>query len=364
MALGNQSNLPKSIVNSLMPPDYSQWQREEGVKKQTVIKGFLPSLASMKEEKGKKALKKTSWTRSKEKPSGRLKTTPKKQRTWHQTAAREAMLAKSAENIRILQQLSKSKMNSLEELKHHSSVLLEKNRRLVKDIKEMDDDTVKRARELLQQYDMFGTVITTFKDSSQNQVGVAKAELQETLKTVEKNMGKLEQERKRMSTKVQALQEELNVLRTYMDKEYPVKAVQISSLLRSIRNLNQEQEDELEDIEDLSKRFLETLAMKAKEEQEGILQTVAEEKLSEYQDGLRQMHLNNMELRRQIQIQKEVIDELMKEIQELQKSIIMLHNTIRDPREVIFADVLLRRPRCSPDMAVVLNIPTEEDFPL
>ncbi|KAG8131529.1 hypothetical protein E2320_009453 [Naja naja] len=49
-----------------------------------------------------------------------------------------------------------------------------------------------------------------------------------------------------------------------MDKEYPLKAVQIASLLRSIRNLNEEQ-----------------------------------------QDGLEQMHRNNKELRRQIDVQKE-----------------------------------------------------------
>lgn len=54
------------------------------------------------------------------------------------------------------QKLSKNKMNSLDEMKHHSSVLLEKNLQLVEEIKEMDFKTVKEARELLQQYDMFG----------------------------------------------------------------------------------------------------------------------------------------------------------------------------------------------------------------
>lgn len=45
-----------------------------------------------------------------------------------------------------------------------------------------------------------------------------------------------------MTSKVQTVQDELNVLRTYMDKEYPVRAVQIASLLRSIRNLGEEQQ--------------------------------------------------------------------------------------------------------------------------
>uniref|UniRef100_A0A8C5SM12 Uncharacterized protein n=1 Tax=Laticauda laticaudata TaxID=8630 RepID=A0A8C5SM12_LATLA len=174
----------------------------------------------------------------------------------------------------------------------------------------------------------------------------------------------MDQELKRVGTRVHTLQEELNVLRTYMDKEYPLKAVQIASLLRSIRNLNEEQQDELEDTEDLAKRFLDTLARKARDEQEHILQSVADKTLLQYQDGLEQMHRNNKELRRQIDVQKEVIDDLVKEVQELHKSIVILHHSLGDPYNTIFPDVLLRQPKCTPDMEVVLNIPTDEDFPL
>ncbi|KAJ7332250.1 hypothetical protein JRQ81_014430 [Phrynocephalus forsythii] len=256
---------------------------------------------------------------------------------WTQNVSMEMKMAKSLENIKILQRISRSKTFSLEELKRHSSVLLEKNKELVQKIEEMDANTAKQARDLLQQYDLFGTIIATLQDSNQNQAGVAKAEYLATEKTVEKNMAKLELEAKRTQSKVHALQEELNVLRTYMDKEYPVKAVQIGFLMRSIRNQKEEQQDELEDMEDLCKRFLESLAEKAREEQEGILQAVAEEKLMQYQDGLKQINRNNLELKRQIEMQKEVIDELMKEISELHKSLIKLHHSVGDPRDVIFA---------------------------
>ncbi|KAL7975941.1 hypothetical protein Chor_005499 [Crotalus horridus] len=175
---------------------------------------------------------------------------------------------------------------------------MEKNKELMEKIQETEADSASQARTLLQQYDMFG-------DSNQNQVGVAKAELKAVEKNVEKNMTKMDLELKRVGTKVHTLQEEVNLLRTYMDKEYPLKAVQISSLLRNIRNLNEEQQYELEDTEDLAKRFLDSLAGKARDEQERILQSVADKTLLQYQDGLEQMHRNNVELRRQIKAQKE-----------------------------------------------------------
>ncbi|XP_062977309.1 uncharacterized protein C20orf96 homolog isoform X2 [Elgaria multicarinata webbii] len=369
MAFRNPNILPKNVISTLKQVDYSQWQRENVAQKQT-SKPSLPPVALPeleKEETKKSALNSNVRRPAGEKSSSfgsKMTVSVREKPTWQQTMKKEVKMAKSLENIKILQRLSKSRTISLEELKHHSSVLLEKNKGLVQQIKDMDADTAKGARDLLQQYEMFGTIITTLRDSSQNQVGIAKAKLQATEEMVEKNIGKLDLEMKRMHTKVHAVQEELNVLRTYMDKEYPVKAVQIASLLRSIRNLGEEQQDELEEIEDLAKRFLESFAGKVWEEQEHILQDLAEAKLMQYQDGLEQMNRNNVELRRQIQTQKKIIDESVKEIKELHRSIIKLHHSMRDPREVIFADVLLRQPKCTPDTEIVLNIPTDEDFPL
>ncbi|XP_061463408.1 uncharacterized protein C20orf96-like [Rhineura floridana] len=368
MAFMDSHIFPKSVIRTIRQTDYSQWQREDVGRKHTLKLSLPPVLASKdwkKEGKNgsprKPKDKRIEWGKT---PGLVVKMTPsvRQRAAWQQNLIREMKVAKRLESIKIIQRLSKSKTISLEELKHHSNVLLEKNQQLMKEIKEMDADTASQARGFLQQYDMFGTIITSLRDSSQNHVGVAKADLEATEKMVEKNLGKLDQEMKRMQTKVHALQEELNTLRTYMDKEYPVKAVQIASLMRNIRNLREEQQDELEDMEDLSKRFLETLAGKAREEQELILQDVAKKKLMQYQDGLQQMNRNNLHLKRQIDAQKEIIDGLVKEIKGLHKSIIRLHHSVGDPREVIFADVLLRRPKCTPDMEIILNISTDEDF--
>ncbi|XP_042317195.1 uncharacterized protein C20orf96 homolog isoform X2 [Sceloporus undulatus] len=357
------SMLPRSLISSLKNPDYSPWQRKETTKKQTFR---LPISLSEPKKEGKKRAPQKSKDRS---VSGKtpvfgLKMPMRQKPHLPQVMTKEMIMGESLDNIKIMQRIAKSRRSSLDKLKHHSNVLLKKNQELVEKIKEMDADTARQARDLLQQHDMFGTILTTLVDSSENQVGRAKRELLEKEKMVEKNMGKLDMEMTRTNAKVQALQDELNVLRSYMDKEYPVKAVQIASLMRSIRNLNEEQQDELDDVEDLSQRFLETLAEKAFEEQEHVYQSIAEKKLRQYQDGLEQMSRNNLELKRQIAGQKEIIGELVKEIKELHRSIIKLHHSIGDPRDVIFADVLLRRPKCTPDMDVVLNIPTDEDFPL
>ncbi|XP_067410098.1 uncharacterized protein C20orf96 homolog isoform X2 [Emydura macquarii macquarii] len=349
--------------------DYSKWQRVEAKKKKPVAhKPALPPITSPSEDTKSKGSS-SGYQKNKRSvlfsPSSSLPSKTalslKTRFTQQKTSAKETDLTKTLENIKIIKKLTNSKRKSLDELKHHSTTLVETNRRLTQDIQQTDASTAKQTRDLLQQYEMFGTVISTLRDSSQNQVGVARAELQETEKMVERNLRKLKQQVNHMNTKVQMLQEELNVLRTYMDKEFPVKVVQIAFMHRSIRNLKEEQQDEMDDIEDLAKTVMQQLEEKVQDEKEQILQAVAEDKAFLYQEGLKQMAVNNQILRNEIQMQKKIIHKLLEEITELRKSIVTLRWSVRDPREVIFADVLLRRPKCLPDTEIVLNIPLEEE---
>lgn len=135
--------------------------------------------------------------------------------------------------------------------------------------------------------------------------------------------------------------------------------MQIVLLLSNIQNLKKQQQDEIEQTEKMGQAILEELEKKAQLEQEEILQKVVEEVLL-HQDGLKQMVINNHVLRREIIRQKEIIKDLEEEISELKRSVQTLRQSARDPREMIFADVFLHRPKCTPDTEVVLHIPTEE----
>ncbi|XP_004947210.2 uncharacterized protein C20orf96 homolog isoform X3 [Gallus gallus] len=194
---------------------------------------------------------------------------------------------------------------------------------------------------------------------SQNQLDMARAELQEMEKTMEKNVGKLQQQLDEVTSKVQVLQDELSTLRAYTEVQYLNQAMQIVLLLSNIQNLKKQQQDEIEQTEKMGQAILEELEKKAQLEQEEILQKVVEEVLL-HQDGLKQMVINNHVLRREIIRQKEIIKDLEEEISELKRSVQTLRQSARDPREMIFADVFLHRPKCTPDTEVVLRIPTEK----
>ncbi|KFW03542.1 Uncharacterized protein C20orf96, partial [Fulmarus glacialis] len=196
----------------------------------------------------------------------------------------------------------------------------------IKDIQRTDDSTAKQARGLLQQYEVFQTVKAIVQTFNQNQLDTARAELQEMEEAMEKSLGKLQQQLDEVTSKVQVLQDKLSILRTYTNRQYP------------------EQAEEIDKTEEMGKAILEELEEKARAEQEALLQKVVEKMLL-HQDGLKQMVINNHVLRHEILRQREIIKDLEEEIGELKRSIQTLRQSARDPRELIFADVLLRRPK-------------------
>ncbi|XP_075577310.1 uncharacterized protein C20orf96 homolog [Pelecanus crispus] len=351
-----QSPVPSS-VEEFKRTDYSKWQKTEAEERKSPARRLtLPPLTN--EDKKKKGEKNTpvAFMLSK-KPPLPLETSSsqEKYRTFSQRklALKKAELAKTLEEIEIATNLTDLKKNAIEELKQRSAHLAETNCRLIKDVQHADDSTAKQARVLLQQYEIFQRVKAAVQTVNQKRLDTARAELQEMEKTMEKNLGKLQQQLDEVTSKVEVLQDELSILRTYIDEQYPEQAVQIVLLQRSIQNLKEQQQEEIDKTEEMGKAVLEELEEKARAEQEALLQKVVEEVLL-HQDGLKQMVINNHVLRREILRHREIIKDLEAEIGKLKRSIQTLCQSARDPRELIFADVLLRRPnrsrrcRCRP----------------
>ncbi|KFV03465.1 Uncharacterized protein C20orf96, partial [Pterocles gutturalis] len=183
-------------------------------------------------------------------------------------------------------------------------------------IRHTDQSTARQARLLLQQYEGFQRVQAMVQMVHRNRLDTARAELQEMEKTMERNLGKLQQQLAELTAKVEALQDELSILRTYIDGQ----------------------------TEKMVEALLGELEEKVWAEKEALLQKVVEEMLLD-QDGLKEMVINNHLLRGAILRERQIIKDLEEEIGELRRSIQALQQSAKDPREVIFADVLLRRPR-------------------
>ncbi|XP_012610731.2 uncharacterized protein C20orf96 homolog [Microcebus murinus] len=270
---------------------------------------------------------------------------------------------KTQAKIRIMKAMLKSRRISLQELRSHEYFLTKFNQDLIKTIQDMEDSTALSVRAMLQQQDILATIIDILECSNKKRLQQLKSELQEWEEKEQCKMKCLEQQVEKLNAKVKRTRKEVSFLSNYMDHEYSVKSVQIASLVRQLQQLKDSQQDELDDLSEMRKNVLESLSNKVENKKIKILKSLVVKTQSPYQEALLQRVQASQSMLEVMNKYRDFIDQFEEEMPILKAEVKELEAQIQEPREIVFKDVLLRRPKCTPDMEVILNIPMEELLP-
>lgn len=265
--------------------------------------------------------------------------------------------------LRLMRALLKSRRASLQELYKQGDFLIKLNQDLIKTIKDMEDSSALKTRGMLQQQDIFGTIINSLGYSNKKKLQQMTCELQEWKKKEESKMSYLKQQVEQLNDKIKKTQEEVNFLSTYMDHEYPVKLVQIANLLHQLDQVKDNQQDELDDFNKIRKMVLESLSGQIQMKRKKLLRSLVVKTQQPRQNILLQKTRENQIMVKCTDKYREFANEFEEEIPNLRFEVEQLQALTQEPREIAFADVLLRRPKCTPDMDVTLNIPVEQLLP-
>ncbi|XP_071067728.1 uncharacterized protein C20orf96 homolog isoform X4 [Dasypus novemcinctus] len=265
--------------------------------------------------------------------------------------------------IRLTRMILRHRQTSLQELRRHEDFLLKLNQDLVKTIQDMEDSTALKVRKMLQQQSILGTVINILEHSNKERLQDLTRELQEWEEKEETKMNNLKQQVEQLNAKIKKIHEEVSFLSTYMDHEYPVRSVQIANLARQLQQLKDSQQDELEDLNEMRRMVLATLSSKIQRKKINLLKSLVVKAQQPHQEALVQKIRDNQDLVKCMDKFRAFIDQFQEEIPILKAEVEELQAQLLKPREIIFKDVLLQRPKCTPDMDVILNIPVEELLP-
>ncbi|KAK1337363.1 hypothetical protein QTO34_001989 [Cnephaeus nilssonii] len=260
--------------------------------------------------------------------------------------------------FRLMRTLLRSRRTSLQELCKQEDFLIKLNQDLIKTIKDMEDSSALKTRGMLQQQDIFGTIINSLGYSNKKKLQQMTCELQEWKEKEESKMSYLKQQVEQLNDKIKMIQEEVNFLSTYMDHEYPVKVVQIANLVHQLEQVKDNQQvGPLRPHQPLA-------CTAAQEEARGGQTLLHSQKTQRPRQGiLLQKTRGNQSMVKYTDKYREFINQFEEEIPKLRAEVEQLQVQTQEPREIAFADVLLRRPKCTPDMDVTLNIPVEERYP-
>nr|XP_033772739.1 uncharacterized protein C20orf96 homolog [Geotrypetes seraphini] len=279
---------------------------------------------------------------------------------------------------RMLQMLIKSTKEALGEMESHCVNLLEKNRSLVQSIKQMDLSSVMYARDVLDRYNMTEKSTMSMQEWNQWQEETAKQDLKEAEEMVEKQLGELQRELHELDIKMQASQAKLQMLRAYKDKEFPGKMLRTAQLQREVQELKflempitstssfkvdgmaEDMAAEVADNTEMYKGAEDAKIADLLNQTEEWSPTVSKGKMKHFPANLMNIAALNHIMTKENELRKQIIKELKSDISYLLQQQLFLVESRRQVRQEIFADVLLQRPKCTPDMEIVLDIPLQE----
>ncbi|NIG61333.1 hypothetical protein BU61_4936 [Pontoporia blainvillei] len=216
-----------------------------------------------------------------------------------------------------------------QELCNHEDFLTKLCGELIKTIQDTDDSSALKVRVMLQQEDVFTTIADILEYSNKKKLHQMKCELQEWEEKEESKIHNLEQQVEQLDAKIEKVHKKVSFVRTYMDREYPIKSVQVANLVRQLQQV--------------------------KDSQQKIQHA--------HQEALLQKTWNSWLILKYVDKFREFIDHFGEEIPILRAEMEQLQFQTREPRETVFADVLLRRSKCTPNTDIILNIPVEELLP-
>ncbi|XP_022350224.1 uncharacterized protein C20orf96 homolog [Enhydra lutris kenyoni] len=270
---------------------------------------------------------------------------------------------KTQKKMRLLRALLRNRQTTLQELSSHEVFLTKLNLELIKDIQDMEDSSALKVRTMLQEQDILQTIVDILEYSNKKKLQQLKCELKEWEEKEESKMKSLAQQVEQLNAKIEKTSKEVSFLSTYMDHEYPVKSVQIASLVRQLQQIKDNQQDELDDLGEMRRMVLQSLSNQIQKKKKKLLQALVVKSQQPHQEALLQKTRDNQDMLKYMDKFREFINQFEEEIPILKAELEQLQVQVQEPREIVFADVLLRRPKCTPDMDVILNIPVEELLP-
>ncbi|XP_039254084.2 uncharacterized protein C20orf96-like isoform X1 [Styela clava] len=272
----------------------------------------------------------------------------------------------SKERIAILTLQIDAKKKSVHQYRELCDLLSKQNQSLQAEIDKVSSNAHKTVTQLLEKYEEYSGASKALRRAHIEDELQAQRDLDITSEQLSDERSNLENEVLNLDTQLKDLQQDLQVLRTYKDKEYPVKSMQISKLRKSVVNVAQEQKNERHELERITAGESVKLHNSRETRIKDIMESAAETAFVKMVPaGLQHMAWHNTVLKLEIEEQRRGVLDCEDEIYGLKKEIKELKRAPQSyVRPFVFPEAFLPKKICAPDEDIILDIPTQQLLPL
>ncbi|XP_072169243.1 uncharacterized protein C20orf96-like [Diadema setosum] len=267
--------------------------------------------------------------------------------------------------VNVLGLLIVARKKALERYKLREETLLNENSKLRLEIESSEKDVHKDVKDLLQKYERYRGAVSTLTTKFEKQKGMAKSALKQVEDKITEDLRVLQKQVDDVDALLKEQKKELATLTSYKDKEYPVRAMRIRELQKQIKYLAKEFKAEQEELE----KIIQVETDKYSKHRDDRLLEIRAEATDKAQDlmqeGVKDMALQNVIMKREIEEHIEENGELDVYIRELTEEVQGLSvDPKTDVRKQMFPHLYREVPKCTPDMDIVLDIPRHDWLPI
>ncbi|XP_028392492.1 uncharacterized protein LOC114517048 isoform X2 [Dendronephthya gigantea] len=258
----------------------------------------------------------------------------------------------------------KMKELSLCEYRKIFQKLLAENSKIKDEIAESEEKNHSEAKSLLQQYERFRGAIGSLQKQYKYQHNVYTEEYGKNEEQILEEVQELQQQTERLDVAVSTKNNEVKTLLNYKEKEYPGKIQAIAKLRRQRERLRVLHQNELEELLIAINEDRATSLAKEELLNNNVRDSFTDEAILSMNDDIKEVALQNMIMKKEIEIHKKEVKLLKSDISHLQFNISAILKEKQDSNQLLPTISCSMTTKCLPGDDIQLDIPVKTWLPI
>ncbi|KAK0061823.1 myosin heavy chain [Biomphalaria pfeifferi] len=243
--------------------------------------------------------------------------------------------------------------------------LIELNLQIIDAIESIEDKTHADVKQLLRKYEKYRSGIATLNANFLNELAEEKEDLQHRKAFMDSQISGLERKVEELNEQLHEKQNELSILSTYKDKEYPVKAMMISNFQAELDNFKSSNQADQEELEHIIKTELGKYERERIKVSNNIIYKVIVESVALMHPSIKDTALQNVVMKKEIEFHQKHHEEITQVNKQLEREIeYLLKSPKSNLRLQLFPEFFPKREKCTPEMELTFDIPTRDWLPI
>ena len=279
----------------------------------------------------------------------------------------DTKVTESFENVELIRTIKfqiKAKCQCILEYKKQILNLINENVKLKKEIQDDESGTHDHVTLLLEKYHKLRGAMGRISQEHVKQKTTTEKSFREVKALTEHGLSDLNERLNHLHAELLKQQNEIRTLNNYKNKEYPEKVLRINNLKKELEMLQMLLKRDMKEMDEIIEVEVVKYQENATSEEFAVINRARSQIFDMMDAGVKETAMQNMRLKREIEIQKSEKKKLELENLEIERKIKKLMEKKNEIRRKKYPGLFQSTEKCLPDTEIELSIPKKQFIPI